>query len=452
MSETLSALVSPSERSGDVPVLYIGLAGEAPRSPPARIGLAGTDRVDLGRGDVRQVTRSSVDDVDVITVTLADPRMSTRHARVSRVGDAWVVEDVGSKNGTWVGRGRIAKHRLADGDAIVLGHTALVFRNAGGDAPDLDTVSDDDLGLATLSPRLAAHFDELRHAAASGASIAIYGETGTGKELVARAVHARSGRPGAFVAVNCGALSGSLIEAELFGHKKGAFTGAGQERLGLVRTADGGTLFLDEVAELSAAAQTALLRVLQEREVVPIGADRPVKVDVRIVTATHKRLDDEVRAGRFRADLRARLLGVAIELPALRDRREDVGILISTLLDRLAPGRAIAFSAEAVGALYAYAWPLNIRELELALVAALAVTRQDRIDLDRLPITLEEERSQVEPPQPDTEDELHARLVASIARHGGNLAAVARDFGKDRTQIRRWMKRFGIVRGDDDGT
>src|SRR6185436_18020542 len=144
-----------------------------------------------------------------------------------------------------------------------------------------------------------------------------------GKELVARAVHALSWRPGAFIAVNCGSLASSMLEAELFGHRRGAFTGAASDRAGLIRSADQGTLFLDEIAELPAEAQASLLRVLQEKELTPVGADRPVRIDLRVVSATHQNLDDAVAAGRFRADLRARLLGVRVELPPLRDRPED---------------------------------------------------------------------------------------------------------------------------------
>jgi len=162
-----------------------------------------------------------------------------------------------------------------------------------------------------MSPTLDAQFSDLAVAARGTVAGEITGETGTGKELIARAVHALSERPGQFVAVNCGALASSLLEAELFGHRRGAYTGAAGERAGLVRSADGGTLFLDEIAELPAAAQASLLRVLQEKEVTPVGADRPVRVDLRVVTATHQDLDEAVAAGRFRADLRAACSGFA---------------------------------------------------------------------------------------------------------------------------------------------
>jgi DNA-binding NtrC family response regulator len=458
MSETLSAIVSPAKRGRGKPALYVGLAGDAPRTSAARISLAGLDRVDLGRGDARSVVRSTAGGVDAVALSLADARLSGRHARLSRLGTAWVIEDLGSKNGTWIAGQRVTRHPLVDGDAVIVGHTALVYRDAGGEEKDVDAPPAPPApGLATLSPILAMRFGELARAAQSIVPIEITGESGTGKELVAQAVHTLSRRTGRFVAINCGALPGTLIEGELFGHKKGAYTGAEGERAGLVRSADGGTLFLDEIAELPPSSQAALLRVLQEGEVVPLGSDRPIKVDVRIVTATHKQLDGEVNANRFRADLRARLLGVGVALPALRDRREDLGLLVTTLLDRLAGGREIAFVADTVAALYAHTWPLNIRELERALAAALAVAR-DRIEVDHLPAQLRAGDSAKPPaaaavdPATLTADDrvLKDSLSAAIDKHAGNLAAVARELGKDRTQIRRWMKRFGLSR-DDDG-
>ena len=448
MPDTLSAIVATPRRGRARPALYVGLVGDASRTPPARIGLGGGDRVDIGRGEQRVALRREVDGASLVALALPDARMSFRHACISRLGPTWVLEDLQSKNGTWVGGQQIARRPLTDGDAIIFGHTAVVFRETGGEETDLDELPPQIApGLVTLSPALAARFAELAAAARSPIPIEISGETGTGKELVARAVHALSGRGGRFVAVNCGALPGSLLEAELFGHKRGAYTGAADERAGLVRSADGGTLFLDEVAELPSPSQAALLRVLQEGEVVPLGADRPVKVDLRIVTASHRQLDAEVAASRFRADLRARMLGVAFTLPPLRERREDLGLLVSSLLDRVAAGREIAFSADAVAALYTYEWPLNIRELERALGAAISVAR-DRIELQHLPAAIREARDLA---SLTTEDRtLRETLTASIARHDGNLAAVARDLGKDRTQIRRWMKRIDLWRDDDD--
>jgi len=451
MGETVSAIISTTRPTRAQPALYVGLVGDDPRAAPARFGLADIDRVDLGRGSERSAIRRVADGSRLLVLSLADTRLSSQHARVTRLGSTWFIEDLKSKNGTLFGGKTITRHALRDGDAVVVGHTALVFRDHGGEGGDVEGLPRPPArGLATLSGTLSMRFEELAAAAKTTVPIEISGASGTGKELAARAVHELSGRAGRFAALNCGALPQTLLESELFGHRKGAFTGAVDDRPGVIRSADGGTLFLDEVAELPAASQAALLRVLQEGEVVPVGADRAVKVDVRIVTATHKQLDAEVAAHRFRGDLRARVLGVQLALPSLRERREDLGHLIATLLERLAPRRAVTFSADAVGALYAYDWPLNVRELERALAAALAIAK-DRIELQHLPAALRTAPSvEIDLTSLTAEERvLRESLVAAIERHGGNLAAVARELGKDRTQIRRWMKRFDLSRDDD---
>ena len=433
MSDTLGGNVSAG------PALFIGLAGDAPHTPPARIALGEVDRVDLGRADTRTIKHAAIDGARVVIVTLADPRMSTTHARLSRVNGRWVLEDLDSRNGTTVGPDRIKRKPLEDGDSILVGHTALLFRAAAeqtdldGDPPEVAS------HLATLYAPLAERYRELATVATSNVAIEIRGEAGTGKELVAHAIHELSGRAGTLVAVNCAALSSSMLEAELFGH--------GAE-LGLIRSADHGTLFLDEIAELPLPAQAALVRVLQSGEVTPVGGAAPLQVDVRLVTATHRDLDAEVAVDKFRADLRARLLGFAIDLPALRRRREDLSLLVSALLDRHAPDRPITFSSDAVAALYAHDWPLNVSELERSLQGALAVA-PDRIEMQHLPASVgatEPIDMPVYREATPEEKSLKGQLVAALSRHDGNIAAVGREMGKDPTQIRRWMKRFGLKR------
>ena len=441
MTETLSVVVSASGRRAS-PALHLGLRADAPRSPPARWSLHGIDEVLLGRADRQGVARRAAAGVTGIEIGLADARMSTRHARLSRALGRWVIEDLGSKNGTLVGGERVGSRPLEDGDVIEVGHSFLVFRTEGGDAGDLDGwPAAAAPGLATTSPALAREFEVLARVARSGVAIAITGESGTGKELIGRAVHALSGRAGEFVPVNCGALPGTMVEAELFGHRRGAFTGASEDRPGLVRRADRGTLFLDEIGELAAPAQASLLRVLEEHEVLPIGGDRAVHVDLRLVTATHRDLDADVAAGRFRGDLMARLLGATAAVPPLRERREDLGLLIAALLgddDR-------SLTVDAARALYRHSWPFNVRELERALAAACAMTDPGaRIELAHLPSWSRAPASRGQAP----DDALRAALVEALDRHGGNVTAVARELGKDRTQIRRWMRRLGVRRDE----
>src|SRR5687768_8330563 len=225
--------------------------------------------------------------------------MSREHGRLVRGEDGWTLDDPSSKNPSIVDGTLTRRARLTDGALIELGRTFLLFRHYLGDGVPGHLIGDVDAtqlpkwpaGLATFAPTLARDFAALMRLATSGVSIMLLGETGTGKEMTARAIHDTSARTGDIVAINCGALPQTLLEAELFGYRRGAFSGAATDRRGLVRSADGGTLFLDEVGDLPRASQAALLRVLQEREVLPIGEDRPVPVDVRVMSATLRPLD-----------------------------------------------------------------------------------------------------------------------------------------------------------------
>jgi transcriptional regulator with GAF, ATPase, and Fis domain len=267
------------------------------------------------------------------------------------------------------------------------------------------------------------------------------------------------------VAVNCGAIPDTLVESELFGHKKGAFSGAAEDRVGLVRSAHGGTLFLDEVGDLPLGSQAALLRVLQEKEVMPVGASRPVPVDTRVVAATHRDLDDMVERGEFRQDLFARLAGFTAELPPLRDRREDLGLLFGSLLARHVGevGEHPGIDPVAARALYRYPWPRNVRELDSALATALVLAAGKTLTLEHLPGEIRaalDARPAQPPPAPvspaatsgggeiglSAEDRaLRDELVSHLRHHAGNVSAVARAMGKDRKQIQRWVKRFGLT-------
>jgi transcriptional regulator of acetoin/glycerol metabolism len=211
-----------------------------------------------------------------------------------------------------------------------------------------------------------------------------------------------------------------------------------------VRAADGGTLFFDEIGDLPLATQAALLRVLQEHEVMPLGATRPVPVDVRVVAASHRDLEQEVRQGRFREDLLARLAGYVVDLPAVRDRREDLGILIATLLARR--GADVHFAPEAGAALLRYSWPRNVRELDQVLGSAIALAVDGTIELEHLPRALHAPRPSEAPIEDFSPSELERRdkLRALLAKHRGNVTAVGRELGVARMQIHRWLDKFGI--------
>jgi transcriptional regulator with GAF, ATPase, and Fis domain len=303
-------------------------------------------------------------------------------------------------------------------------------------------------GLTTLSPTLAHTFERLAVVARSQVPVLVEGQTGTGKEVVARAIHDLSRRTGPFVAVNCGALPRDLIEAELFGHRKGAFSGATEEQAGLVRSANGGTLLLDEIGDLSAPSQAAFLRVLQEHEVRPVGGTRPVRVDLRVVAATHRSLDRMVETGDFRADLLARLAGHRIALPPLSHRREDLGLLLAALISRAAPSLATRLQIQpaAVRAMLRYGWPANVRELEKCVATALLLAHdRGRIELEHLPEPIRDAAAALAASEPEDDDEARRTEIVDLMRqHGGNVTAVARAMGKARMQIQRWMKRYDI--------
>jgi DNA-binding NtrC family response regulator len=305
--------------------------------------------------------------------------------------------------------------------------------------------------MATLSPAFAATLQRVVAFARSRVPVLVRGESGTGKELIASAIHELSGRPGPFVPVNCGAIAPHLIESELFGHRKGAFTGAIEDRAGLVRSSDRGTLLLDEIGDLPPPAQATLLRVLQESEVMPVGGTRPVKVDLRVVAATHRDLAGLAARELFRSDLLARLDGATISLPRLRDRREDFGVIASALIEKSAGDAAssVTFSADAARLMLLHDWPLNVRELEKCLASALVLAHDGRIDLEHLSEVVRTPPKQASSPEPIREQDqrLREELMKQLRENHGNVTAVARSMGKARTQVQRWLRRFDIDPG-----
>jgi sigma-54 dependent transcriptional regulator, acetoin dehydrogenase operon transcriptional activator AcoR len=442
------------------PYLVVLAVSDDLHAPSSRHLLTEIDEVRFGRGP-RSATRTTIGETRVLELRIPDGWMSSQHGRLVRGPGGWVLDDPTSKNGSLI-NGRIARQSVVgDGALIELGHSFLLFCEQPVEHAAAADLSDGELGaspaLATFVGPLADGFAALSRLARTPVSIVVLGETGTGKEVVARALHAMSGRTGAFVAVNCGALPASLLEAELFGHRRGAFTGAVGERTGLVRSAEGGTLFLDEIGELPPASQTAFLRVLQEREVVPIGDDRPVKVDVRLCAATHRDLAGLVERGLFRDDLFARISGFTLALPPLAERRADFGLLLRALLAQIPGASELRFAPTALRALLTHRWPLNIRALEKTLLTAATLAADGVIqpahlvELVRRPPPANEPRAAATPPPVFTpvprsqqDEALRERLVGLLTVHRGNVVAVSRVIGTRRTQIYRWARRFGI--------
>ena len=445
--DTLSLSEPTLEREvRTAPHLFLEVECDRPLAGPARWRLRGLAQVRLGRGASR---RSQIAG-RMLTIEVPDGRMSVEHLELLNREGRWVARDLGSKNKLILDGQPVDEGELSDGVMLQLGHTLLRFRS---EVPavdpatlDLEHVSGGIGPLTTLSPAFRVVLDRAAAVAPGRVPVLLVGESGTGKEVLARSIHAQSGRKGALVAVNCGAIPANLVEAELFGHKKGAFTGAAQERVGWVRASDHGTLFLDEIGDLPLTAQASLLRVIQEAEVVPVGGNRPEALDLRVIAATHRDLGALVREGRFRHDLLARLDGITLRLPALRDRSEDIPVLLVLLLRRLAPERPeVRLTPAAAQTILTHDWPLNIRQLEQALAGALALSGNGPIERAHLPEAVLKGMEPQPIPRLGPEEAGHREeLLRLLGEHRGNITAVAKAVGKGRTQVIRWIKRYGI--------
>lgn len=423
------------------PTLFLVLRGDSPFAGTQAFDLAGVRELVIGRGGALALMPAGAP--DAARLELPDPTVSGRHARLlMSATEAWL-EDLGSRNGTRHSAGTNTRAKLDPGAWFVIGRSVFMLdarRHMVGIEPYVWGGASGQ--LSTFVPQTARTYVTAHNLATSRVPLLLVAETGTGKEVLAKEIHQLSQRKGAFVPVNCAALPQTLVESELFGYRRGAFSEAKEDRIGLIRAADGGTLLLDEVAELPLASQAKLLRVLQEGEVLPLGATRAVPVDVRVIAATQPRLDQAVNAGAFRADLLGRLAGYTLRLTPLRERLIDLGLLVAQILQRYAPNNAsnLRFTSEACVALFRRKWPLNIRELDQCLQAALVLARnKGEIDV----ADLGEETVLSPPPAPQGE-ELKLVLHESLKRHQGNISAVAREMGKARMQIHRWMERFDL--------
>jgi DNA-binding NtrC family response regulator len=439
---------SPAPRAGTRRpdwVLAVALECERLSAAPLRLPLARMAEIEIGRGALRAVRRAG----DRLRLDLDDRRASGVHARLVRSGAGWILGDAGSKNGTRLNGVSVESAEVVDGDVIECGGTFIVLRRAHGPVAEIDGWEGRPAGLRTLSPALESELGSVPRVALSRVPILVRGESGTGKEVLASAIHALSRRSGPLVAVNCGAIPATLVESELFGTRRGAFSGA-EDRPGRVRAAEHGTLFLDEIAELPAVAQAALLRFLQEGEVQTLGVDRRTVVDVRVVAATNRHLESLMAEGSFRRDLYARLRGFALTLSPLRDRIEDLGLLVGALLARIEPdGAGRRLARNAARALFLHSWPYNIRELEQVLRAAVATAAGDEIRFEDLSFPRSKAGPEAEPMPPPQQQQQQVvsceRLVGLLEQHAGNASAVARDLATSRTQVRRLLARYGLT-------
>ena len=424
-------------------------------------------------------------------ICISEGAVSRQHARIRFQDGRWLISDLGSRNGTLVDGQFIHEVVLEDLHEIRVGDAIFKFVAAGAEsfaAYRIDGAIVDPAAARNAPASLTgivggyqirALLRAVQRVAKSEISVVVLGESGTGKELFARELHTASMRRGSFQAVNCAAIPATLLESELFGYKRGAFSGADRDKVGLVKAADGGTLFLDEIGDMPLAAQAKLLRVLQSTEIIPVGATSPERVDVRIVCATHRELARLQREGRFRGDLYARLNEYSVALPPLRERKEDVYALVRAMLAK--HGRPeLEVSFPFMTGLLHYDWPFNVRELEAAIKRAIALVDGPVLEAPQLPDVVKEamreyasrtsdgsprtpgafaDPSSVSRSGPSRElapaPADHARparfgtpseeeLRALLLHHRGNVAAVGREFGKERMQVHRWMKRYQI--------
>ena len=386
-------------------------------------------------GDLCRIGREPV-----CEIALADPFVSLRHARIERRAGIFTIRDLQSRNGTFLNGNRIAESTLSLGDRLKFGETEYVFSESAADQ-------------GALTSKNAAWSEQLKRLPAFAVTdfpILVTGPSGSGKEILAQALHQMSSRSkAAFVGLNCSALSEHLIESELFGHVKGSFTGATADRKGAFEAARGGTLFLDEIGDLPLALQPKLLRALEANEIRPVGADKPVTTDVRIVAATHQNLVQAVREGRFREDLYYRLNVCHMSPPALRDRIED----FDDLLYAFARQFRVRFSFNAIAALKLHSWPGNIRELKNVVARASAYFAGQNISPDDLKAILEP----AAPPagihhvadsrhsQASIIKELEREIIVRrlIANHG-NQRQTAKDLGIPKSTLHDRIKNYSI--------
>jgi transcriptional regulator with PAS, ATPase and Fis domain len=414
-------------------------------------------------------------------IAIPDLALSRRHCTIEPAGEdgaTFILRDADSRNGTIVNGLPILQHQLADGDQIRIGDSALIVvlesktgaasaREASASRSTVAALDSDvpvtpalrftsaltiERDLVGESPVMRALYQRVSKAAPSESTVLIRGESGTGKELVAHAIHANSARAhGPFVAINCAAVPEGLIESELFGHEKGAFTGALAQKKGRLEMANGGTAFFDEIGELAPSLQAKLLRVLQDRRLERLGSTRDLPIDVRIVAATNRDLEAAVKAGVFRQDLFYRLNVIPLTLPPLRERLSDLPLLITYFVRKYAvrTGRRVrGVTREARARLMKHDWPGNVRELENTIERALVLGSEDWIGINDLPEQLLEGPAETEAGSEayyDCVNDAKRHIIReAVDRSAGNLAQAARLLHLQPTYLHRLMRKLAM--------
>jgi|HubBroStandDraft_1064217.scaffolds.fasta_scaffold12470_4 transcriptional regulator with GAF, ATPase, and Fis domain len=457
-------MIPPGDPPSNPPGEPIEVATRALQPPGGNSGITAVVLSGSAKGTsrpIREVLRiGKASDNDLV---LADDTVSRHHCELSWARDGIHVHDLGSTNGTKVQGARVTEAVASPGSVLKVGEVEIILRASVRSAevlPSDKTRFGDALGKSLAMRTI---FAVLERIAPTDATVLFEGETGTGKDVLARATWTQSLRAaGPFVVVDCGAVSYSLLESELFGHERGAFTGAVASRQGAFELCDGGTLFLDEIGELPLDVQPKLLRALETREFRRVGGNRTLKTDVRVIVATKRNLEKEVQGGRFREDLYFRLAVVPITVAPLRSRREDIPLLVESML--AAAGRGLSVSPETMNALSAHDWPGNVRELRNVLDRAVYMARasgQTELTLVTLPTSpsaigdafqFDEARSYRET-RAKYDTEFERRYVKwLLGRHGNNVSAAAREAKMDRKHLHDMAKKHGLrgPEADDD--
>jgi two-component system nitrogen regulation response regulator GlnG len=416
---------------------------------PARLRLVVVSGPDQGRHLDLESGSYRVGQAPECALVLSDRKVSRQHLEFEVHADGVLVRDLGSKNGSFHKDARFTQITVGSGAVVRIGGSELKLQSATDRSRPLPSTLQNFGGLVGRSLVMRELFALLEQVAAADAPVLIAGETGTGKEVCAEAIHAHSARKKApFVVCDCAALAPTLVESELFGHVRGAFTGADQTRQGAFAQAHGGTLFIDEIGELELEAQPRLLRAIDSHKVKPVGAGGYRDVDVRVIVATNRDLRQEVKARRFREDLYHRLSVLQVTLPPLRERKEDLALLIR----QLSAPAALELQPDAEALLIEYDWPGNVRELRNVVERARSLSHGGK--LEGAALGLDGSGG----PAPQTFKEAKERLIANwerayvaelLHRTGGHVSRAARVAGLDRVSLHRLIKKHGISVDDD---
>jgi DNA-binding NtrC family response regulator len=411
-------------------------------------------------------------------VQLSDSKVSGLHCEIRLDDRGYRLRDLDSTNGTYVSQLRVNDVYIQPGAQIALGGTRLKF-DPLGDTVEIELSDTDRFGsMIGRSVKMRELFARLGKLAASDATVLITGETGTGKELVAEALHDQSPRAkGPFVVLDCGSIPPTLIESELFGHERGAFTGATTSYAGAFERADKGTVFLDEIGELPLAMQPKLLRVLERKEVRRVGGAKTLEVDIRVVAATNRDLGVEVNRGRFREDLFYRLAVARVHVPPLRERRDDIPLLIEHIMANTPGGETASIAQETIDLMMKHDWPGNVRELRNVIERAVLLAESpDNEAFGRAPAPAARADASLTPTPSQTAtaadamfsvpidvavpfkmakqtviNEFERRYIAKLlGQHDGNISAAARAAGIDRMSIHKMLHRLGLTSGTRD--